>query len=124
MLEFTLDPTMEGLNKIHSEYEELALQTLWNLGEEGANSRKVWDTVCNNLSEGNSISRASIIFFLNRMVEQGVLSFRDATGKGGHQKIYYPILDRQEYITQIAKTCIQSMLKDFPELSDTIQKYL
>ena len=32
-------------------------------------------------------ARASIIFYLNKMVDEGVLGFRDATGKGGHHRM-------------------------------------
>jgi hypothetical protein len=67
------------------------------------------------MSDGEKISRASIIFFLNEMVDQGVLSFHDATGKGGHQKLYYPLMDEKEYVRNIATVSIESLLKDFPK---------
>lgn len=39
-------------------------------------ARADWRRVNERLGEGRSISRASIIIFLNRMVDRGVLSFR------------------------------------------------
>ena len=38
--------------------------------------------------QDRTISRASIIFGLNRMVDMGILAWRDMTGKGGHHRIY------------------------------------
>ena len=83
MCGFKIDPSKIGLRKTLREYEELALRFIWENGEEGATSAPTWRTVNERLRDGKTISRASIIFFLNRMVDQGVLSWRDATGKGG-----------------------------------------
>ena len=52
---------------------------------------------------------------MNRFVDKGILGFRDGTGKGGHHKIYYPLMDEKEYRTHIIKTIVESMMTDFPE---------
>ena len=106
---------MVDLRKTLREYEELALRYIWEKGEEGATSAPTWRVVNERLGEGKTISRASIIFFLNRMVDQGVLSWRDATGKGGHHRIYYTKLDEREYKKHVLRTVIKSMMEDFPE---------
>jgi predicted transcriptional regulator len=67
------------------------------------------------LGTDKSISRVSVIFALNRFVDQGVLGWRDATGKGGHHKIYYPLMDVEGYVKYIFKTMVESMMRDFPE---------
>jgi len=36
------------------------------------------------------MSRASIIFFLDDMVEAGLIGYTDKTGKGGHHRVYQP----------------------------------
>ena len=82
----------------------LALRYLWSVGEEGAASGSTWKTVNNQLGTGKSISRASVIFALNRFVDQGILGWRDATGKGGHHKIYYPLMDEKGYVKYLLKT--------------------
>ena len=112
---FKFDPSQPGLRKTLKEYEELAFRYLWELGEEGAVSRLIWKVVNEKLKAGGSISRASVIFAMNRFVDQGVLGFRDATGKGGHHKIYYPLMDEKGYKKYVAKTIIKSMMRDFPE---------
>ena len=115
MLNFVLDPSKEGLGKILKKYQELALRYLWEVGEKGVNSRLVFYAVNEQLPDGEKFSRTSFIFFLNRMVDQGVLDFHDATGKGGHQRHYYPLMDEKEYLRNIATVCIESLLKDFPD---------
>lgn len=124
MASFKFDPLESGLRKTLREYQELALRFVWEVGEEGANSRAVWRTVNERLGEGKSISRASVIFFLNDMVDDGVLGFRDATGKGGHHRVYFANLDEKGYRKYLLRTVIVSMMRDFPEeTSEVIREY-
>ena len=44
-----------------------------------------------------------------------VLGFRDGTGKGGHHKIYYPLMDEKGYVKYLLKTMVENMMRDFPE---------
>ena len=116
------DPSKTGLRKTLREYEELALRYVWETGDEGAGSGLTWRAVNERLEEGKTISRASIIFFLNRMLDQGVLSWRDATGKGGHHKIYITKLDEHGYKKYVVRTLLESVAKDFPEAADEVLK--
>ena len=52
---------------------------------------------------------------MNRLVDRGVLGWRDATGKGGHHKVYCPLMDEEGYVKYILKTMVESMMRDFPE---------
>ena len=115
MTGFKFDPSQPGLRKTLKEYEELAIEHIWAVGEEGANSGETWTHVNERLGEGKTISRASVIFYLNRMVDQGVLGYRDATGKGGHHRIYVTKLDEKGYRKYLLRTVIESMKKDFPK---------
>lgn len=115
MFGFTFDPSKAGLRKTLREYEELALRFIWETGEEGAGSGITWRAVNERLGKDKTISRASVILFLNKMVDQGVLSWRDATGKGGHHRIYHPRLDERGYGKYVARTIVQSLMYDFPE---------
>jgi len=78
-------------------------------------SGKTWETTNERLEPGKTVSRASVIFFLNRMVDQGVLSYTTATGKGGHHRVYYSILDEKAYKKHILKTIVESLMRDFPD---------
>ena len=102
-----------GLSMFFRDYQQIALQCLWE-ADSGKSSREVWEYVNKNLEIG-SISRASIINFLNRMVDQGILDYRTATGKGGHHRIYYPIMDEKAYKKHLLKTVVESLSRDFPE---------
>jgi len=112
---FKFDPSQPGLRKTLREYEELALRYIWSVGEEGANSGPIWKNVNEQLGLGKSISRASIIIIMNRVVDQGVLGYREGTGKGGHHKIYYPLMDEKGYLKYLLKTMVESMMRDSPE---------
>ena len=76
------------------------------------------------LEEGKTISRASVIMYLNRMVDEGVLGFRDATGKGGHHRIYITKLDESGYKKYIVRTLLESVAKDYPMETKEVIKNL
>ena len=114
MTGFKFNHEKEGLRKTLKEYEEVALRFVWSTGEEGVGSGKTWETANERLEPGKTVSRASVIFFLNRMVDQGVLSYRTATGKGGHHRVYYTVMDEKAYKKHLLKTIVGSLLRDFP----------
>jgi len=124
MVVFKFNPAETGLRKTLREYEEIALRHIWSLGDDGAGSGKAWEHVNEELSEGKSISRASIIGYLNRMVDEGVLGYRDATGKGGHHRIYITKLDESGYMKYIVRTLLESVAKDFPKETKEILQAL
>jgi predicted transcriptional regulator len=115
MVGFKFDHEKEGLRKTLKEYEEVALRYVWSLGEEGVGSGKTWAITNERLELGKTVSRASVIFFLNRMVDQGVLNYRSATGKGGHHRVYYSMLDEKSYKKHVLKTIVESLMRDFPD---------
>ena len=124
MVHFKFDPSESSLRKTLREYHELALRFIWEVGGEGANSSAVWRAVSQRLGEGKSISRAAVILFLNDMVDEGVLGFRDATGKGGHHRVYVAKLDEKGYRKYLLRTVIDSMMQDFPEETrEVIREY-
>ena len=125
MSSFKFDPSMPGLRKTLREWEELALRSMWDVGEDGAICRAVWERVTERLGESKSISRASILVFLEKLEEQGVLGSWDATGRGGHHKIYCPLMDEDGYLKYLLKTMVESMMRDFPEVTrETLKETL
>jgi len=115
MAGFKFNHEKEGLGKTLKEYEEIALRYVWSIGEEGVGSGKTWAITNEKLGPEKAVSRASVIFFLNRMVDQSVLNYRTGTGKGGHHRIYYPLLDEKAYKKHLLKTIVESLMRDFPE---------
>jgi len=124
MVVFKFNPAETGLRKTLKEYEEIALRYIWEVGDDGAGSGKTWEYTNRELGEGKSISRASIIMYLNRMVDKGVLGFRDATGKGGHHRIYVTKLDESGYKKYIVKTLLDSVARDFPKETEEVLQAL
>ena len=107
------NPTRDGLSKVFRDYQEEALRLVWEKGDEGVISREVWNHVNENLN-GKTISRASIINYLNAMVDEGVLDYDERTGKGGYHRVYRPKLVEAEFRRFLAETVISSLMRDFP----------
>ncbi|GAH01329.1 unnamed protein product, partial [marine sediment metagenome] len=106
----------EGLLTVVKDYQESALKYLWRREEGvGASSRDVWVNVNVDLMGQRTISRASIINFLNYMVDEEILTFHEITGKGGHRRIYKAKYDEEGTKMYLAKRIIAKMIKEWPE---------
>ena len=100
---------------ILKDYQEVALHYLWRFDGKGASSRDVWMQVNADLAGKRTISRASIINFLNFMVDEGVLNYTETTGKGGHRRIYSAKYNEAEFKQYVAKVVLKNLLRDFPD---------
>jgi hypothetical protein len=69
-----------------------------------------------------TISRASIINFLNAMVDEGVLDYKEKSGKGGYHRVYLPKLDEGGFKKAVAKSVISSLMRDFPKETNEVLK--
>ena len=115
------NPARDGLSKVFRDYQEEALRFVWERNEEGAISREVWSRV-NERLVGKTFSRASIINFLNAMVDEGVLDYDERTGKGGYHRVYRPKLNETAFKKYVAQTVISSLMKDFPAETKEVLK--
>ena len=70
----------------------------------------------------DTISRASIINFLEDMHKMGILTGDDHTGKGGHHWIYKPAMDEASLKQFIAEKILGSLIRDIPEETKTALK--
>jgi len=107
------DASEKGLRAVLKDYQEIALRVIW-ASPEGLGSRAVWDRVNAELKPG-TISRASVINFLESMKEMGVLKGDEKTGKGGHRWIYSPAMNETEFKEFIADTLIKKLMRDVPK---------
>jgi len=112
-LTLIFNPRKDGLNKVFRDYQVEAMRFVWERGDAGAISREVWSHVNEELGS-KAISRASIINFLNAMVDEGILDYEEETGKGGYHRVYKPKVNEKEFKRYLAETMISSLLKDFP----------
>ena len=113
-LALTIDTSNTGLAMVLKDYQIVALKYLWRLDGDGASSRDVWMQVNEDLDK-KTISRASIINFLNSMVDEGVLNYTETTGKGGHRRIYSAKYNEAEFKEFVAEVVLKNLLRDFPE---------
>lgn len=120
----TFDPAEEGLAKVLKDYQIEALRFVWENGEEGATSREVCQHVNDVLKGIKTVSRASIINFLNAMVDEGVLSYKEESGKGGYHRVYSPKLTERGFKKHIARMVISSLIRGFPEETNEALKDL
>ena len=103
----------ERLAMVFKDWQIESIRYLLRIQPNGANSRTVWTSVNNSFN--GSISRASIINFLNNMVDEGLLDYEDATGKGGHHRVYSMRFTEQEFKTQIVAQIISRLLEEYPQ---------
>ena len=104
------DTEKDGLQTLFKPYQVLLIEHIWDLnkaGRVGINSgqahRFLQDTP-------EKMSRATVILFLNDMVDEGVLEYEERSGKGGYHRVYYPKMDREGFAVYVTEL-INSKLK-------------
>ena len=91
------DTSKDGLYTFFKPYQVELLEHIWELNKHervGINTAKAHAYV---LTTQEKRSRASVIFFLNDMVDAEIMEYEERTGKGGHQKVYFPTMSRAEF---------------------------
>ena len=88
-----------------------ALDYLKSIHPKGANTLTVYTAV----NKSTTISRASIINYLNACVDDEILTYTETTGKGGHHRIYTLAHTDEGLETFLAKQVLNHLLKEFPE---------
>ena len=111
-LRLTIGSDKEGLEAIFRPYQALLLAHLWKINQEGRvglKSGQAWEYL---LNKPEKKSRASVIFFLNDLVDAGILEYEEKTGKGGYHRIYYPTMTAEEFwiwlVGQVKETLINA----------------
>lgn len=117
-----VDPAKEGFEKVLMDYQIEALNSVWGNPSKGVTSRDVFQAVNESLEGVKTVSRASIINFLNEMCDDKVLNYEEETCKGGLRWKYYPNLDEKGFKKYIVKVVFESLVKDFPEQTMEVLK--
>ena len=108
-----LDTREKGLAMFFKNWQIESLRYLWSIHPEGANSRTVHQNINKTLED--SISRASVINYLNAMVDDAMLDYTETTGKGGHQRVYTTAYTETEFKKRIAEIVITKLLREYPQ---------
>ena len=107
------DVSQTGYATVLKGWQIKAMQILWG-SKDGLTSRTVWEKV-NEILSGESISRASIINFLEDMRGMGVLGGVDVTGRGGHHYLYSPKMDEAGFGRYLVEAMMSSLMLNFPD---------
>jgi predicted transcriptional regulator len=106
--------TPDTLGALFKLYEIHGLNVLWaNPG--GITSGAVWKAV-NEMLDPDSISRASIIFFLNRLVDNDIAIYEEKTGKGGYHRVYSPAMPWVKFEELIVDRFVEKLNNIFKEI--------
>ncbi len=109
------DTSETGLKTLFKPYQASLMERIWELnnpGRVGITSGEAYNYLQN---QPDSKSRASVIFFLNEMVDEGVLDYEEKTGKGGYHRVYYPKMNKEQFAEHVIKTITGKLKEVFPK---------
>ena len=104
--------TPDTWEAILRDYQKQAIDVVY-AHPEGVVSRAVFNSV-NMTIHPATISRASIINFLNQCVDAKVLGYEERTGKGGYHRLYKPIMTWSEFEELVIWRFIEKLMLIFP----------
>ena len=107
------DTSQKGLNTLFKPYQSDLLEHIWEINSEGRvgiNSGQAYKYL---QSLPDRKSRASVIFFLNDMVDDGILDYEEKSGKGGYHRVYYPKMNREEFASYVITTITNKLNEIF-----------
>ena len=115
----TLDTEKDGQLAIWRPYQHTAIDELLN--HEELKTREVWEMIGRR---GITISRASVINFMKYLVNAGLATYREQSGKGGYHRVY-SLVDRTwaDFNNTIIDRFLYKLWEIFPE-SDRLAKAL
>jgi len=109
------DTSEKGLLTLFKPYQAALLEYIWELNNPertGVTSSQAYEFLKDH---PDSKSRASVINFLNEMVEEGVLEYEEESGKGGYHRIYYPNRNREQFAKHVVETITDKLNEVFPD---------
>jgi len=106
------DTEKDGLHTIFKPYQVALMEHIWEVNSEtrtGTTSSQAHELLMKTGNEDLMMSRASIILFLNYMVEEGVLEREEESGKGGYHGVYYPKMTREEFGQYVVSAIMEKL---------------
>ena len=111
------DTSKDGLHTMFRPYQVAILEHIWGLNSEtrtGITSGQAYTFLWQTSDRELRKSRASVIFSLNDMVDDGILEYEERSGKGGYHRVYYPKMNREEFAKHVKKTLTAKLNEVFP----------
>ena len=111
------DTSENGLHTLFQPYQAALLEHIWDLNIEtrtGINSKLAYMFLQQTGDSELRKSRASVIFSLNDMIDDGILEYEEESGKGGYHRVYYPNMNREEFAEHVKKTITDKLAEVFP----------
>jgi len=113
------DTSKKGFQTLFKPYQVALLVYIWEKNTEqrtGITSSQAYEFLQQTGDSELMVSRATIIVFLNRMVEEGLISFEEVSGKGGYHKVYYPTMSREQFAQHIVTTITKKLEEVLPSI--------
>jgi len=110
------DTSGEGLLTLFKPYQAALLEHIWKLNESarmGIVSSQAYKFLKNHPDRK---SRASVINFLNYMVEEGIIDYEEKSGKGGYHRVYYPKMNREQFAKYVVEMITRKLAEIFPSV--------
>jgi len=108
------DTSEKGLQTLFKPYQAALMEHIWKLNNPertGITSGQAFEFL---MGHPDSKSRASYIFFMNELVEEGVLEYEEKSGKGGYHRVYYPKMNRDQFAQHVVETITRKLAEVFP----------
>jgi len=110
-MSFRIDTSKKGLEMFFKAWQVHALDHLQEIHPQGANS----GTVHRVVSQKTSISRTSIINFLDHCVDDGMMTYTSTTGRGGHHRVYRLEIPGRGLVDYLVEEVISFLNREFPQ---------
>lgn len=85
-----VSPLMQDAQRKRCKYSKLALQHIWTSKYKGTTAKELWGYLKESLPPESSVSKASVIDFLNTMKGNGLIHFTERSCHNSYQRTYYP----------------------------------
>jgi len=111
-LTLRLDTRKNGIDAVFKPWQYGAVNILLEANEEHSSAEMLFRLT----NQDFKISRASVIFFLNRLVLAKLATFREMSSKGGYKRLYKIAETREEFNNKIVEIFCLKMLEAFPDI--------
>ncbi len=113
---FVFNAGQTGLRKFVKPHEEHALRCIWDHGRGGVSFAEICEYTNSRLG-GDRVPELVLNDFLEEMVQNGVIGYREKDERSKPESVYSPILDEGALKKRYIETLIRRLMAEFPEAS-------